>query len=527
MRTARLVAAGAAALALAAVPLPAGAQAEGKTRVVVLVVDGLRPDEVARMPTLSQLAAQGTYYTESRSVMVAETIPNHVSMVTGAYPDRTGIVANDYPAVAGTGTPEDLLAEGDVVSSGDPRLLQADSVFTLVARQCPQLTASAVTSKDYLYTVMEHDRDGDGQRDADSNFANVDDPTFIPGLGLTPDERTVLEAVRVSQAQDPDFLFVNLGSVDRFGHVDVTGGVANQLLEGLPAPEVQALRTAQLLSTDTQVGAIGQLLKSTGKWDSTALLVTADHSMDWSGPADGVTVSDNPDIADVVDEFVVAQNGGAALYSLRDRTRPDRFELLKRLRDSALATDGVDEVLYREPNPLDGGEQHWVGAVHPDWHQTGPRSGDLLVTVDDGRRSTEPTSTSNPIPGNHGMPSTLRIPVVVSGGLGVVQRTVTGSADPDVRAADQAENVDMAPTAAWLLGVDPPAAGFDGRALTEAFTARPADACVAAASSGGTPSPAAAPGTSGPRLPATGPWVLLPAAGALAVAAAWATRRRP
>jgi predicted AlkP superfamily pyrophosphatase or phosphodiesterase len=29
--------------------------------------------------------------------MVAETIPNHVSMVTGAYPDKTGIVGNNFP----------------------------------------------------------------------------------------------------------------------------------------------------------------------------------------------------------------------------------------------------------------------------------------------------------------------------------------------------------------------------------------------------------------------------------------------
>lgn len=529
--------------ALAGAAGPAVAQTPGKTRVYVVVVDGLSPDEVALMPFLSSLAASGTYYAEGRSVMVAETIPNHVAMVTGAYPDKTGIVANDFPAVPGTGAPQ---TAGDAYGSGDPRLLQADSLFTLVADQCPSLVTAAVTSKDYLYTVMNHDRNGDGRPDPDINFANLEDPTFIPGAGLTPDERTVAEALRVARSADPDFLFVSLGSVDRVGHVDEVGSVSSPL----PTGARPALRDVQRTNTDTYLRLFVQALQAQGTWASTRLIVTADHSMNWSLPTSTVTVSDNPEIADVIDQFSVAQNGGAALFSLRDRTRPDRFELLRRLRASALATDGVDEVLYREPNPLDGGEQNWVGRVHPDWRQTGPRSGDLIVTVADGRRSSEPTSFSNPIPGNHGMPSTLRIPIIVSGGAGdVVQRRVDGPADPAQRPADSAENVDIAPTAAWLLGVAPPAAGFDGRPLTEAFRSRPAGSCAQAAGAAAptapptTAPPAGAPPTTAPpttapraaagpgapvgaRLPATGPALLLPLAGTALLAAAAAARRR-
>ena len=56
----RALAAGAVALCTAAVATggPATAQtAPDKTRVYVVVVDGLRPDEVASMPFLSSLAA--------------------------------------------------------------------------------------------------------------------------------------------------------------------------------------------------------------------------------------------------------------------------------------------------------------------------------------------------------------------------------------------------------------------------------------------------------------------------------------
>jgi ectonucleotide pyrophosphatase/phosphodiesterase family protein 5 len=511
-------------------PLPGSAQEApaDKTRVYVVVVDGLNIEELALMPFLSSLAAEGTYYLKSRAVMVAETTPNHAAMVTGVYPDMSGIVANNYP------DPE----TGEVIDNGTTGLLEADSLFTLIERQCPQLVAAAVTSKDCLYTLMEHDRTGDGKRDADINFANLEDPTFIPFAGLTPDERTIAEALRVSREADPDFLFVNLGAVDRTGHIDEAGSVTTPL----PTGTRPAIRDVQRTNTDTYLRAFVEALKAEGRWDSTALLVTADHSMDWSLPMDTVslfsTFEADPLLAG---EVVVAQNGGAGLYSLRDRDAPQAKERLARMREIALVTDGVDEALYREPNPLDGGEAHWIGAVHPDWHQTHPRSGDLLVTVEDGRRVSEPSRTSNPIPGNHGMPSTLHIPTFVSGGIGVRQQTIAPTTDdPSVRSPDQTENVDIAPTAAWLLGVRPPAAGFDGRVLSEAFEAKRAPSCAAAARRpAGTPSagpgagPTTAPGsgsagggTLGSRLAATGAPVALPGAAVGLFGAAFVLLRR-
>lgn len=484
--------------------LPAVAQEAPKTRVYVLALDGLRPDEVAEMPFLSSLAAAGTQYTEARAVMVAETIPNHVAMVTGVYPDKNGIVANNFP-VPGT---------DQVLEAGDPALLTADSVFTLVADQCPDLVTAAVTSKDYLFTVMDHDRNRDGEVDADSNFANLDDPSFVPGLGLTLDERTLPEALRVSQELDPDYLFINLGSIDRTGHVDPVAGAT----AGLPTGAAPLARDTQLVRTDALLRLLVQELQDSGRWDSTAMLITADHSMDFSAPLATISLSDDIEADPLLaGRFTIAQNGGAALYSLRDRVDPQAPARLARLRAIAVATEGVDEALYRQPNAADGGQAHWVGRVHPDWRQTGARSGDLLVTVDDGRRVTEPDLTSNPIPGNHGMTSTLRIPMIVSGGLPVRQQRI----GPDtpisgaLRPAEQAENVDLAPTAAWLLGARPPRAGFDGRVLAEAFTARPTATCRSAAvAASPTASPAGRPAADPSAGPSAAPARTLPSTGA-------------
>ncbi|HSI37202.1 MAG TPA: alkaline phosphatase family protein, partial [Tepidisphaeraceae bacterium] len=64
--------------------------------VVIVVMDGLRPDSVteADMPTLSALAARGTFFARNHSVFMSTTEVNGASLATGASPARTGITAN-------------------------------------------------------------------------------------------------------------------------------------------------------------------------------------------------------------------------------------------------------------------------------------------------------------------------------------------------------------------------------------------------------------------------------------------------
>ena len=74
-------------------------------------------------------------------------------------------------------------------------------------------------------------------------------------------------------------------------------------------------------------------------------------------------------------DYVVVQNGSVDLVYLADRTSPNRFDLLKRMRAQALATEGVQEALYREPNPADGGTANTLAGAHPAWHLEGARDG--------------------------------------------------------------------------------------------------------------------------------------------------------
>jgi ectonucleotide pyrophosphatase/phosphodiesterase family member 5 len=449
------------ALVLGAVPggvwaRPAHAD-EGSVRVYLVVVDGLRPDQVARMPQLSELAEQGTLYTAGRAGMVAETGPNHTAMITGMRADRNGHPGNAVPGLA------ENVGE-------DPRYLKADSLFTLIERQAPDYVTASVNAKTYVVNTQRHDRTASDGTDADSVY----DPPITQPDDSARDAFTGPEGVRISREEDPDLLFWNLGDVDRAGHIDVTGGAfAGVDVDGTEP----ALQQAALAQADTMLRAMVEELKQSGRWERTVFIVTADHSMDWSFADRMIDLADAfEDDELLADEVVTAVNGGACLYALRSPDDPQAHERLKRMRAIAVATEGVRDALYIRPNPADGGEEHWVGRVHPQWGLLGDYTGELIVTVEEGWRIGHGGPDSNPIPGNHGHPTTLPIPVIVAGGWeGVVSQDV--EPDGDVALTDEAEgqarNIDLAPTAAWLLGLNPPPGGFDGRVLVEAFDRRP------------------------------------------------------
>ena len=434
---------------------PAG---EDWVRVYLVVIDGLRPDEVAAMPTLSQLATEGWYYPDSRAQMIAETTPNHVSMITGMRVDRHGMPGNDVAFL-------------DDNVGLEPRYLQADTIYSLIARQAPDLVATAATAKDYIVQMSKHARVDEGAEDADA----TNDPFIVPVSGSAIDLEVGRDALEQSQQIDPDLGWMSLGDVDRVGHVDETGGLGE--ITGTPP----IARSLVLQTADAQLANLVGELQDSGRWANTVMLITADHSMDWSTPDSIVSLSgafeEDPDLAGQV---TVAQNGGAAIYALLAPEAAGAGARLKAMRDIALATDGVAEAWYTRPNPADGGEASWVGATRPDWGLTGDRTGDLVVVAEQGWRITEPSASSNPIPGNHGHIVTLPIPQVVTGGwdglatnqVAPVMGVGTG-VEPDVRLEAQGENIDMAPTIAWLLGINPPPGGFDGRVLTEAFRRRP------------------------------------------------------
>ena len=67
-------------------------------QVLIVSVDGLRPDALSKIDTgnIQALAARGAYTWEARTIMPSNTLPSHVSMLTGYPPEVHRILWDEY-----------------------------------------------------------------------------------------------------------------------------------------------------------------------------------------------------------------------------------------------------------------------------------------------------------------------------------------------------------------------------------------------------------------------------------------------
>ncbi|MEO8034164.1 MAG: alkaline phosphatase family protein [Acidobacteriota bacterium] len=95
---------------VAAPPPAAFAPAASARRIILFSFDGLAADDVASFgPTYSRLAREGTVVRRVVPVNPTQTFPTHTAMITGAPPEKNGIVANRFHL---PGTPANQTASG-------------------------------------------------------------------------------------------------------------------------------------------------------------------------------------------------------------------------------------------------------------------------------------------------------------------------------------------------------------------------------------------------------------------------------
>lgn len=399
-------AAGASYLFSSALDAPAaGAAGRGKRRVYVLVVDGCRPDEIGSglMPRLAALRDGGMNYPHARSMPIMETLPNHAMMMTGVRPDRSGVPSNSiYDRSA------KVVRDLDRASD-----LHYPTVLERLQRK--GLTTGSVLSKEYLFGLF-------GKR---ATYRWEPEP-IIPVSGHAPDAFTIDAATAMVEEFDPNLVFVNLGDCDRVGHSDLSGTT------------LKAARRLALVTADTQVGRFVDMLKDTGRWANSVVVVLADHSMDWSRPDRVISLTPAFAADPLLSGKVrIAQNGGADLvYWTGPGAR--RSAAVARIREIARDTSGVLSV--HDPRTL----------------RLGARAGDVVAYCKAGWRFSDPATFDNPIPGNHGHPATRPIPFFISGGHHLVQHRTSSSS--------RARTLDVAPTVGRVFGLGAPRGGYDGRA---------------------------------------------------------------
>jgi arylsulfatase A-like enzyme len=379
-----------------------------RRRAYVVVIDGCRPDELDEgiTPNLLALRDGGLRFPRASSQPVMETIPNHVMMMSGVRPDRSGVPAN-------TIFDRSLGAVRTMDRATD---IKHRTVIERLNKY--GYKTGTVLSKKYLYGVF-------GGR---ATYRWEPSPT-LPLTDHAPDRFTMAATLAMIDSFDPHLVFVNLGDIDRFGHADVTGPLG-----------LKASRRSALGDTDALVGQFVDHLKATGRWSRSIVIVLADHSMDWSTP-DKVISLTTPLAADpmLTGKVQMANNGGADLLYWTGPAE-QKAAAVARMCQLAAAVPGV---LVARPT---------TDSVL----RFGPEAGDVIAYCEAGWRFSDPNPvSSNPIPGNHGHPATQRIPFFIGGGHRLVPK---GAASPR-----HAKTLDVAPTVARFLGVRPPRQGYDGR----------------------------------------------------------------
>jgi predicted AlkP superfamily pyrophosphatase or phosphodiesterase len=213
--------------------LPAAAQEAGAMRaqhVIVISIDGLRPDAIARTHAahLQELIGQGTYCPAAQTVRPSVTVPAHVSMITGLDPKAHQVLWNRYRRGYYTGR----------------------TIFS-IAKKAGLSTALFFAKKKLNYLVNPNHIDFVyGKRPPPYH------PTDATAAGLA-------EAfARAWQAHTYALVLVHIREPDIAGH----------RYGWMSRPYLSAVEEA-----DRAIGSIVSALRRSGAWDKTALIITADH----------------------------------------------------------------------------------------------------------------------------------------------------------------------------------------------------------------------------------------------------------
>ena len=192
-RTVRLVAALVAALAVLPPTASRIAAQTPRAKVLVIGIDGVRPDVLAQAntPNLDRLAAEGYFSARAETRFPTVSGPGWSSFLNGVWLDRHGVVNNEF-----TGEQYDRYPD----------------FLTRIEEVRPDLRTWAVA--DWLPLVMS-------TTGRPTISDRIDQKVVLDGYGFgwaEADEISVETAVREIRDGDPDALFVYIGNVDETSH---------------------------------------------------------------------------------------------------------------------------------------------------------------------------------------------------------------------------------------------------------------------------------------------------------------------
>lgn len=391
--------------------------------VVLIALDGFDADylellEQVPTPNLDRLVRRGSL-TTSTGVMTSITNPSWASVATGAWPERHLNTAYWFDPVAN-------VARGQQRDLAVPTIAQAvrDQGGTVFSAQwfILQNHGTAYGDPEGLYTQPG----GDCSRRVDDAVAVLrGEPVNSGGRMVAADGL-------------PELLAVYCDTLDALGHAG--GDVHPDIPEAL-----------QMI--DAQVGRIVQATQDAGIYGRTAFVLTGDHGMTTfdKGFADEALAA----IADAGYQAQILGSGRSPAPGTDVAITVGGVANLYLVGDAA----GDAQAVLRIRAVLEALPQ--VRAVYDEADQAAmrmsPHHGELVVEPEPGWSFG--ATPAGPV-GRHGASTELEVAFAIAG-AGV--RPGVAPTDP--------RHVDVAPTIAALLGIEPPA-GTQGRVLTESVRAR-------------------------------------------------------
>ncbi len=209
--------------------------------VIVLSWDGMRHDYPDRgeLPALSRMATEGVRAKRLTPVFPSSTFPGHVSMATGTYPDRHGIVDNVF-----------IDSErGRYAYSGDASWIEAEPLWIASERQ-------GVKTATYFWVGSETDWRGQG-----TSYR------MAPFDGDRPESEKVdqiLAWLSLPESERPRLIMSYWAGADSVGHDH--------------GPDSDRV-VSQVEAQDAQLGRLLGGIDELGLWPRTTLIVVSDHGM--------------------------------------------------------------------------------------------------------------------------------------------------------------------------------------------------------------------------------------------------------
>jgi predicted AlkP superfamily pyrophosphatase or phosphodiesterase len=445
-------------LALLAAPVastqvrPAG---DASPHVVIITLDGFGgwalDDPYLPVPTLRALAARGATAAGMRPVNPTVTWPNHTTIVTGVTPARHGVLFNGMlgrdpgvpPRVEPWRDKRDMVRVPTLYDIAHDAGLTTAQVDWVAILNAPSITWEFPERPERPETKNDISR----EMVTAGAIPQADVDTFSTRNIVWRDEVWTNAAAHIIRTHRPNLLLFHLLTLDSTQH--------------RYAPRTPAAMTA-MAHLDTQVARIVRAIEEAGMTATTTIFVLSDHGFK------AVRQQILPNAAllkagllEAVDgkitatqAYVVPEGGSALVYV----TAPDPTgAILDRTRQALATLEGVDKVI--EPS-----EYSTYGLPLP---EANPQMGALFLTAKEGYA----------FAGAVGEKTLIDAPEGSRGAHGYV------SDDPDLQALfiasgrgikagvtlPRVDNVDVAPTAAQLLGVE--MSNTDGRVLSEILDA--------------------------------------------------------